>query len=322
MIVTTMTNLTIATTTTTKITATITTVKMITTNSRIEGKKPSGLMLPPMGILETVPCVKVKEIGVSLAFTVRAPSAGANNDPFSCGNIFNHFCFAGKKRELITSSNKIKEGHGRSNKEELSKFEAKNQEKEAIEGVSRRTNPKTLIRPILSSNRGEKEDADLHFAWHINTHIGCDESAGAGVKTEILRILAGQVTTLAAMAEGEEISEEAVREVKKETDTKFVEVLAFRQWHQAFYRKSDLFFVCIMWPSSFDIQIQESEIEATKIEQYKTEIKRLRNMNIGTTKSASRLVEPMHPRYVDSVLGYEKEKMKCCEIKHKSPKQA
>ncbi|GJV16756.1 hypothetical protein Tco_1362079 [Tanacetum coccineum] len=51
-------------------------------------------------------------------------------------------------------------------------------------------------------NRGEKEDADLHFAWHINTHIGCDESAGAGVKTEILCILAGQVTTLAAMAEG------------------------------------------------------------------------------------------------------------------------
>ncbi|GJZ53916.1 phospholipase-like protein [Tanacetum coccineum] len=27
-------------------------------------------------------------------------------------------------------------------------------------------------------------------------------------------------------------------------------------------------------------------------------------------------------RYVDSVLGYEKEKMKCCEIKYKSPKQA
>ncbi|GJW54931.1 hypothetical protein Tco_0099016 [Tanacetum coccineum] len=30
---------------------------MVTTNI-IEGKKPSGLMLPPMGILETVPCVK------------------------------------------------------------------------------------------------------------------------------------------------------------------------------------------------------------------------------------------------------------------------
>ncbi|GKB08135.1 putative reverse transcriptase domain-containing protein [Tanacetum coccineum] len=31
---------------------------MITTNSRIGGKKPSGLILPTMGILETVPCVK------------------------------------------------------------------------------------------------------------------------------------------------------------------------------------------------------------------------------------------------------------------------
>ncbi|GKF03982.1 reverse transcriptase domain-containing protein [Tanacetum coccineum] len=41
----------ITTITTTKISATITTVTMNTIN-RIEGKKPSGLMLPPMGILE------------------------------------------------------------------------------------------------------------------------------------------------------------------------------------------------------------------------------------------------------------------------------
>ncbi|GKC33812.1 hypothetical protein Tco_1046196 [Tanacetum coccineum] len=54
---TTTTTPTIATTTTTKITATITSVTMITIN-RIEGKKPSGLMLPPMGILETVLYVK------------------------------------------------------------------------------------------------------------------------------------------------------------------------------------------------------------------------------------------------------------------------
>nr|GEW53786.1 reverse transcriptase domain-containing protein [Tanacetum cinerariifolium] len=50
-------------TTTTKITpTTIATTIMITTNSRIEGKKPSGLMLPPQiktkGILETFLCVK------------------------------------------------------------------------------------------------------------------------------------------------------------------------------------------------------------------------------------------------------------------------
>nr|GEY86088.1 calcium-dependent protein kinase 26-like [Tanacetum cinerariifolium] len=49
-------------------------------------------------------------------------------------------------------------------------------------------------------DRGENVDADQHLAWLINTHIGCDESAGAGFKTEILLILAGQVTTLAAMA--------------------------------------------------------------------------------------------------------------------------
>ncbi|GJT42129.1 NUDIX hydrolase 2-like protein isoform X1 [Tanacetum coccineum] len=66
--------------------------------------------------------------------------------------------------------------------------------------------------------------------------------------------------------EAEEISEGAVREVKEETgiDAEFVEILAFRQWHKAFFRKSDLFFVCMMRPSSFDIQIQESEIEAAK----------------------------------------------------------
>nr|GEY89259.1 reverse transcriptase domain-containing protein [Tanacetum cinerariifolium] len=56
-ITTTTTTLIIATTTTTKITVTITTVTMITTNSRIEGKKLSGLMRPPRlrtkGILET-----------------------------------------------------------------------------------------------------------------------------------------------------------------------------------------------------------------------------------------------------------------------------
>ncbi|GKA36896.1 hypothetical protein Tco_0723461 [Tanacetum coccineum] len=49
---------TITITTTTKITATITTITMITTNNSIKDKKPSRLMLLPMGILETFPCVK------------------------------------------------------------------------------------------------------------------------------------------------------------------------------------------------------------------------------------------------------------------------
>ncbi|GKD95464.1 hypothetical protein Tco_1379361 [Tanacetum coccineum] len=42
-------------TTTTTVT---TTVAIIITNSRIRSKKPSGLILPPMGILEIIPCVK------------------------------------------------------------------------------------------------------------------------------------------------------------------------------------------------------------------------------------------------------------------------
>ncbi|XP_024976903.1 nudix hydrolase 10-like isoform X2 [Cynara cardunculus var. scolymus] len=65
---------------------------------------------------------------------------------------------------------------------------------------------------------------------------------------------------------GEDISAGVIREVVEETgiDTEFVEVLAFRQSHKAFFGKSDLFFVCMMRPLSFDIQIQELEIEAAQ----------------------------------------------------------
>ncbi|KAF5943479.1 hypothetical protein HYC85_017556 [Camellia sinensis] len=67
--------------------------------------------------------------------------------------------------------------------------------------------------------------------------------------------------------EGEDICDAAVREVKEETgiDAKFVEILAFRQSHEAFFEKSDLFFVCLLQPLSFDIQKQESEIEAAEV---------------------------------------------------------
>ncbi|KAI3698225.1 hypothetical protein L6452_31338 [Arctium lappa] len=63
--------------------------------------------------------------------------------------------------------------------------------------------------------------------------------------------------------EGEDICDAAVREVKEETgiDTKFVEVLAFRQSHKSFFDKSDLFFMCMLQPLSFNIQKQEREIE-------------------------------------------------------------
>ncbi|KAK8494823.1 hypothetical protein V6N12_055145 [Hibiscus sabdariffa] len=66
--------------------------------------------------------------------------------------------------------------------------------------------------------------------------------------------------------EGEDICTAAVREVKEETavDTKFIEVLAFRQSHKAFFDKSDIFFLCLLEPLSSEIQMQETEIEAAK----------------------------------------------------------
>ncbi|KDP35556.1 hypothetical protein JCGZ_08994 [Jatropha curcas] len=66
--------------------------------------------------------------------------------------------------------------------------------------------------------------------------------------------------------EGEDICEAAIREVKEETniDTEFVEILAFRQSHKALFGKSDISFLCLLQPVSFDIQKQELEIEAAQ----------------------------------------------------------
>ncbi|XP_054798804.1 nudix hydrolase 2-like isoform X1 [Prosopis cineraria] len=65
---------------------------------------------------------------------------------------------------------------------------------------------------------------------------------------------------------GEDIFNAAIREVKEETgiDTEFVEVLAFRQEHKTFFGKSDLFFLCVLRPLSFDIKKQDLEIEAAQ----------------------------------------------------------
>ncbi|XP_022977707.1 nudix hydrolase 10-like [Cucurbita maxima] len=73
--------------------------------------------------------------------------------------------------------------------------------------------------------------------------------------------------------EGEDICKAAEREVREETgiDTEFMEVLAFRQTHQAFFGKSDLFFVCTLKPLTFEISKQELEIEDAqwmKLEDY------------------------------------------------------
>ncbi|PRQ52475.1 putative hydrolase [Rosa chinensis] len=66
--------------------------------------------------------------------------------------------------------------------------------------------------------------------------------------------------------EGEDIFAAAVREVKEETgiETEFVEMLAFRHSHKAFFRKSDLFFICMLKPHSFEIQKQDLEIAAAQ----------------------------------------------------------
>ncbi|OWM85878.1 nudix hydrolase 2-like isoform X2 [Punica granatum] len=66
--------------------------------------------------------------------------------------------------------------------------------------------------------------------------------------------------------EGEDIHDAIVREVKEETgiDTEFLEILAFRQAHKAYFDKSDLFFVCMLRPLSFDIRRQHLEIEAAQ----------------------------------------------------------
>ncbi|XP_030471290.1 nudix hydrolase 10-like [Syzygium oleosum] len=66
--------------------------------------------------------------------------------------------------------------------------------------------------------------------------------------------------------EDEDIEAAATREVKEETgiDTEFKEILLFRQSHKAFFEKSELFFLCILRPLSFDIQKQDLEIEAAQ----------------------------------------------------------
>ncbi|CAJ1964723.1 unnamed protein product [Sphenostylis stenocarpa] len=66
--------------------------------------------------------------------------------------------------------------------------------------------------------------------------------------------------------EGEDICTAAVREVKEETgiETEFVEVIAFKERHKAFFGKSELFFVCMLQPRSFKIERQVSEIEAAQ----------------------------------------------------------
>ncbi|KAL5572516.1 hypothetical protein UlMin_022113 [Ulmus minor] len=64
----------------------------------------------------------------------------------------------------------------------------------------------------------------------------------------------------------EDIFTGAIREVKEETgiDTVFQEIVAFRHAHLMAFENSDLLFVCMLKPLTFDITIDEKEIQAAK----------------------------------------------------------
>ncbi|KAI9195094.1 hypothetical protein LWI28_011563 [Acer negundo] len=72
----------------------------------------------------------------------------------------------------------------------------------------------------------------------------------------------------------EEIYKGAIREVKEETgerpktfvhiDSEFVEVVAFRHAHEVVFKKSDLFFVCVLKSVSSQIKVDDLEIQAAK----------------------------------------------------------
>ncbi|KAH9330346.1 hypothetical protein KI387_002454, partial [Taxus chinensis] len=66
--------------------------------------------------------------------------------------------------------------------------------------------------------------------------------------------------------QGECINKGAVREVKEETgiDTEFLEVVGFRDGHNAAFGKSDLLFVCMLKSLSSEILMEDTEIFAAK----------------------------------------------------------
>ena len=49
-----------------------------------------------------------------------------------------------------------------------------------------------------------------------------------------------------------------------QVDTEFVDVVAFRHAHNVAFQKSDLFFICMLRPTSNNIKIDETEIQAAK----------------------------------------------------------
>ncbi|KAG8058509.1 hypothetical protein GUJ93_ZPchr0002g23201 [Zizania palustris] len=64
----------------------------------------------------------------------------------------------------------------------------------------------------------------------------------------------------------EDLFSGAIREVREETgiESCFLDVVAFRHAHKVSFDKSDILFICTLKPLSFDISIDESEIEAAR----------------------------------------------------------
>ncbi|KAL1191855.1 Nudix hydrolase 5 [Cardamine amara subsp. amara] len=94
------------------------------------------------------------------------------------------------------------------------------------------------------------------------------ENSGYFKNTGVWKVPTGTIK------EGEGIWAGAVREVKEETniETRFVEILAFRESHKAVWqRKTDIFFICELEASTLEITKQDSEIFAAKwmpVEEY------------------------------------------------------
>ncbi|MDF1514984.1 MAG: NUDIX domain-containing protein, partial [Anaerolineae bacterium] len=62
---------------------------------------------------------------------------------------------------------------------------------------------------------------------------------------------------------GEHLIDAVVREVREETgvEAAFEALVGFRHWHGYRWNKSDIYFICRLQPLTFDIKMQESEIE-------------------------------------------------------------
>jgi 8-oxo-dGTP diphosphatase len=66
-----------------------------------------------------------------------------------------------------------------------------------------------------------------------------------------------------ALMPREHLVDGVIREVLEETGikTEFLSIMCFRHWHGYRYGKSDMYFICRLKPLTFDIMVQESEIE-------------------------------------------------------------